>query len=566
MDILYKKIDNRDLFSSFNDKNLLNLIQVQNYIPLYNKFFNVNESNFNSINLNQRYNLELLKEKENENKYSCKLFDDIEKKKIDSKCFLKLSPLLDPFKYMAGRYELDENLLFTLPKLGINNCHKKMLDENNSAYVDSFFTYLTSQLLNRYNFLHGLDFYGSFLGIKNNYHVDICDDLDSLTSNKFFNDNLNIYYKFVNSNYENLLNNESRKNKKKIEILDVCNEETDFEVISLDDVNDNTIDISDGIFELENINLTTNKNNTNNKSNSSSSTLSSRSSNTQKSCDENDVENQSGNNSDSNSSSEENSSETTSEISDIIVSVNKFPIQVICLESCEDTLDSLFLENNLSNDELTCIVVQILMMLITYQKVFSLTHNDLHTNNIMYVKTDKIYLYYKLDGKHYKVKTYGKIFKIIDFGRAIYKYKKQLICSDSYDKEGDANTQYNCEPYFDDRKARLEPNFSFDLCRLGCSIYDYVADKVDNIKDVKNPIYKIILGWCLDDDGRDILYKSNDEERYPGFKLYKMIARKVNNHKPIDEIRNKYFDKLVVSKKNIKKGSFIWNLDDLEHF
>ena len=40
----------------------------------------------------------------------------------------------------------------------------------------------------------------------------------------------------------------------------------------------------------------------------------------------------------------------------------------------------------------------------------------------------------------------------------------------------------------------------------------YVADKVDNIKDIKNPIYKIILGWCLDDDGRDILYKSNDEE------------------------------------------------------
>ena len=38
MDILYKKIDNRDLFSSFNDKNLLNLIQVQNYIPLIINF------------------------------------------------------------------------------------------------------------------------------------------------------------------------------------------------------------------------------------------------------------------------------------------------------------------------------------------------------------------------------------------------------------------------------------------------------------------------------------------------------------------------------------------------
>ena len=43
------------------------------------------------------------------------------------------------------------------------------------------------------------------------------------------------------------------------------------------------------------------------------------------------------------------------------------------------------------------------MMLITYQKLFSLTHNDLHTNNIMYIKTEKRYLYYKYNDKHYKV-------------------------------------------------------------------------------------------------------------------------------------------------------------------
>ena len=93
------------------------------------------------------------------------------------------------------------------------------------------------------------------------------------------------------------------------------------------------------------------------------------------------------------------------------------------------------------------------MMLITYQKLFNLTHNDLHTNNIMYVETEKRYLYYKLDGKHYKIKTFGKIFKIIDYGRAIYKYKKNLICSDSFHKEGDAATQYNFEPYYNNKKS-----------------------------------------------------------------------------------------------------------------
>ena len=65
---------------------------------------------------------------------------------------------------------------------------------------------------------------------------------------------------------------------------------------------------------------------------------------------------------------------------------------------------------------------QILMMLITYQKVFNFTHNDLHTNNIMFIKTDKTFINYKYDDKHYKIETYGKIFKLIDFGRAIYSF------------------------------------------------------------------------------------------------------------------------------------------------
>ena len=54
------------------------------------------------------------------------------------------------------------------------------------------------------------------------------------------------------------------------------------------------------------------------------------------------------------------------------------------------------------------------MTLITYQKVFSLTHNDLHTNNIMFNITDKEYIIYKYDAKYYKVPTYGRLFKIIE--------------------------------------------------------------------------------------------------------------------------------------------------------
>ena len=50
--------------------------------------------------------------------------------------------------------------------------HAKVLDNNNAAYVDGFFTYLTSQMLNHHGFINGLDYYGSFLGMKNNFLVN----------------------------------------------------------------------------------------------------------------------------------------------------------------------------------------------------------------------------------------------------------------------------------------------------------------------------------------------------------------------------------------------------------
>ena len=72
--------------------------------------------------------------------------------------------------------------------------------------------------------------------------------------------------------------------------------------------------------------------------------------------------------------------------------------------------------------------------------MFDLTHNDLHTNNVMFKKTDKMYLYYRYQDKFYKVPTFGRIYKIIDFGRAIYKFQGKRICSYSFHKKGDAAT------------------------------------------------------------------------------------------------------------------------------
>ena len=87
--------------------------------------------------------------------------------------FFKFSPLLDPLKYMTGKYNIP--IERTLPVFHDpterNSTLDKIYDTNNTAYIDSFFYYLTSQLLHHHNFIHGIDFYGSFLCIKNDFKL-----------------------------------------------------------------------------------------------------------------------------------------------------------------------------------------------------------------------------------------------------------------------------------------------------------------------------------------------------------------------------------------------------------
>jgi isocitrate lyase len=57
----------------------------------------------------------------------------------------------------------------------------------------------------------------------------------------------------------------------------------------------------------------------------------------------------------------------------------------------------------------------------------------------------------------------------------------------------------------------------------------------------------------MDDKGKNILYTSSGEERYPNFKLYKMIARMVHAHTPENQMAFGLFSQYDVSKTNDKK-------------
>ena len=257
------------------------------------------------------------------------------------------------------------------------------------------------------------------------------------------------------------------------------------------------------------------------------------------------------------------SDEISEEEEEIFAYIENFPVNMICLESCKNTLDDYMLNNDVENKEWSAIFMQIIFTLLVYQKCFHFTHNDLHTNNVMYVETDKQNLVYHFDNKYYKVPTFGKIWKIIDFGRAIYKYKGQTLGSDSFAPNGDAATQYNCEPFYDSNKPKLEPNYSFDLCRFGCSLFDFFIDDIEDKEVVYDALDKLIIEWCTDDNNKNILYKKNGEERYPEFKLYKMIARNVHNHTPQNQLKRDMFSKFITSKKKLNKNNKVLFIDKL---
>ena len=83
------------------------------------------------------------------------------------------------------------------------------------------------------------------------------------------------------------------------------------------------------------------------------------------------------------------------------------------------------------------------------------------------------------------------------------------------------------------------------------------------IKDRKNcdNLQELIIEWCSDDKNKNVLYKNNGEERYPEFKLYKMITRSVNSHTPEKQLDRVMFDKYRISKKKLNKKTKIINID-----
>lgn len=547
----------------FEQRNIIvkdeDLVKQQTYIPIYNQYAKVADQILD-------YPIKIKEAEKHAEAYNgfIGLTEDMQKVPI----FVKYCPLSDPIKIMVGKSKYSD---FSLPEYGNNN--HIFADKNNSAYVDSFFSYITSKLLHEYKFLHGLDCYGSCLALKKNFRVDIVDDLEYLFESEHFMAHKEDF-KISDNLYEQFQPSQSCKYKKRLNI-DLENDVFDLEIDELP-MDEQSVTPELTVTTLNMLNEETEsvynqekkKNETeSHHTGSSSATCSSRSSITTDeedglSISECEIASDDEEFIDSNNSSRSSSIYSCEgEEEPVYAYLNVMPTNMVFLEACSDTLDDYMLSNELSENEWSAILMQIVMSLITLQEKLLFIHNDLHTSNVMFVPTDKEFLYYRFEERYYKVPTYGKIWKIIDFGRAIYKFKGNVIFSDSFSEKGDASTQYNCEPYLNPNKQIVPPNFSFDLCRLACSLYDYFDEEED---DRLNRIKGLIEDWLKDDKDRNILYKKNGEERYEDFKLYKMISRTVHGAIPKSQLSRKIFTQYLVPRKNIKKKMhMMMNIDEI---
>ncbi len=248
---------------------------------------------------------------------------------------------------------------------------------------------------------------------------------------------------------------------------------------------------------------------------------------------------------------------------DYFAEFRDFPVQVSLLEKAEGTMDEL-LDTEEDPAKWTAWIFQVIAGLSVAQHLFGFVHNDLHTNNVMWVRTDREYLYYTLQGKGgkktvYRVPTHGYLMKIIDFGRASFHLPEPagFFISDAFFPGNDAGEQYNCEPFFDPKAGKkVEPNPSFDLCRLAVSLLEAIfPTRPANASPIKvmsregpktyaetvSPLYNLMWEWLTDDAGKNVLREPNGSERYPDFDLYAAIAADIHRAVPWQQLEKPIF-------------------------
>ena len=493
--------------------------------------------------------------------------------------FTKIIHLLNPIDMIKEKYVCPEHPLLPQSEKTWKNTLLKLHSHNNQAYVDATANFVMSRFRELDLTPHCILFYGSFTGISNSYQYNITNEYDTYRQCRWFWKGMESHSaKIVVQhdipsedipNYDEIYKEITTCpfNDEELEQLD--EEEVDIESVksfTFDDIEEDTENSKD-IFKINKnivneVNEVIGVDEVNELVELTEDNLDIQSQTS---------ESQSDSHSDSQSGS--NYSDESIELDlDICIEIPNMPIIIINQEAQEGIMDTLMDVDEIDGHdygsqgwELRWIawLFQIISALTFLQSAICFTHNDLHSNNILWRATDKKYLYYKIkDGTVWRVPTFGKIFSIIDFGRSIFRLGKHLWVSDDHWPEQDASDQYNFGPFFDHTKPKNVPNPSFDLCRLSVSLIDGLFDEIPPKKKGKNipimsqedswkvyetrsPLYNLLWSWTVDDKGCTIYEDKDGNEKYDGFDLYIRIAHDVHNAVPREQLHRPIFQQFL---------------------
>lgn len=509
--------------------------EIQTFYPGLGLVANLKHAPETDVWLDHKYRIREIVSQES-TKTSGKVSLRIEKNSADTGIevqdisgFRKITHLLDPVRWLQGKYSIPKHALLPWHQDTWEATWNKLQDPMNQAYVEALAAYAFSRLREADISPHFHYFYGAVCAKADTYSFNITDCYMSYRHARWF---------------------WSSQEKKLFQIR--LDESIDEEVKqALLQQPDHLEDSSDEGSEEELSGLECEIPDTQSLHSAGGSAFES-ASETSGSSEEDEEE-------------EENSDDD--EELDIFADIQKFPVMMIYTECSEGTMDDLLDDY----DKVGCKpgskqweqvwkawIFQIMAALSVGQALFGFTHNDLHSNNVVWSKTDKTHLYYKLNnGTLFKVPTYGKIFRIIDFGRAIFRLNDQLFYSDDFKKGNDAAEQFNFGELYDSSEPEVYPNPSFDLCRFTVGMFEslfpespplkkhgkLLSDEPDlQMQETESPLYNLLWSWLLCDDGHNVLMDPDGSERYPDFDLYKVITSQVHNAVPADQFEKELFE------------------------
>jgi hypothetical protein len=76
-------------------------------------------------------------------------------------------------------------------------------------------------------------------------------------------------------------------------------------------------------------------------------------------------------------------------------------------------------------------------------------------------------------------------------------------------------------------------------------------DRTQN--ETVSPLFNLLWSWLIDEDGRNVLWNGDNSERYPGFELYSIIAKKVKYAIPREQLNKDVFADFICG----ESGTFV---------